>query len=218
MFTRSKRVLLALATTAAVGAASPAAGAFASPDSAGPSAAAVTARDNTGIADAARQAYWQLSVYRSTRDPQDYAMFRIALAVVAERVADDAGIDVWSLLDGWVRADEEHQLAVVGGLTQVGVPYHYNAASPDVALDCSGFTMTAWRAAGVGLPHQSRQQINTGHRLPLWASQPGDLVYRPGHVMMFLGAGDLIVHAPHSGTVVSVKRLDGGSVVVADPS
>jgi peptidoglycan DL-endopeptidase CwlO len=35
--------------------------------------------------------------------------------------------------------------------------------------------------------------------------EPGDLVWRPGHIMMYLGADDAVVHAPQSGRNVEVR-------------
>jgi cell wall-associated NlpC family hydrolase len=45
---------------------------------------------------------------------------------------------------------------------------------------------------------------------------PADLVQYPGHVMMYLGAGQAIVHAPNTGTVVRVQDITR-SVRLASP-
>src|SRR5205823_9521235 len=44
--------------------------------------------------------------------------------------------------------------AVNTAKAQLGKPYVYGAAGPD-SYDCSGLTMYAWRAGGVGLPHSA---------------------------------------------------------------
>ena len=74
-------------------------------------------------------------------------------------------------------------------------------------FDCSGLTSWAWSQSGVGLPHQSGGQIRTVRQVDLSAVQPGDLLYYPGHVMLALGIGGAIVHAPNTGNVVEVRML-----------
>ena len=54
--------------------------------------------------------------------------------------------------------------AVQYALAQVGDAYVYGAAGPS-AFDCSGLTMFAWGAAGVGLPHSSSAQFGSGPRI-----------------------------------------------------
>ncbi len=49
-------------------------------------------------------------------------------------------------------------------------------------------------------------------------AQAGDLVYYPGHVMMYLGVGDAIVHSRNSGSTVEITFVTGGrSVRFGDP-
>lgn len=92
-------------------------------------------------------------------------------------------------------------------LAQVGDRYVAAASGPS-AFDCSGLTMTAWRQAGVSLPHYSRSQYAVTRRIPLSQAQPGDLVFYFGsgahHVGLYIGNGKM-VHAanPSSGVLVS---------------
>lgn len=92
-------------------------------------------------------------------------------------------------------------------LAKVGNRY-VAAASGPTAFDCSGLTMTAWRQAGVSLPHYSRSQFSTTRRVPLSQAQPGDLVFYFGsgahHVGLYIGNGKM-VHAanPSSGVLIS---------------
>ncbi|HYH34470.1 MAG TPA: NlpC/P60 family protein [Nocardioides sp.] len=98
--------------------------------------------------------------------------------------------------------------AVQFALAQVGDAYVYGAAGPD-AYDCSGLTMAAWAAAGVGLPHSSSAQYGSGPQVSASALQPGDLVfyYSPiSHVGMYIGNGQ-IVHAANPSTGVQVTGL-----------
>ena len=101
--------------------------------------------------------------------------------------------------------------AVSYAMAQVGDAYVYGAAGPD-AFDCSGLTMMAWAAAGVGLPHSSGAQMGSGTPVSRSELQPGDLVfyYSPvSHVGMYIGNG-MIVNAanPRSGvTTVPVDSM-----------
>jgi cell wall-associated NlpC family hydrolase len=116
------------------------------------------------------------------------------------------------LSGGWtgdvpnVQASGRAAAAVKFAMAQVGKAYVYGAAGPN-AYDCSGLTMRAWGAAGVGLPHSSNAQQGSGTRISESELRPGDLVfyYSPvSHVGMYIGHG-LIVNAlnPSSGVRVS---------------
>ncbi|GAA2116917.1 C40 family peptidase [Nocardioides bigeumensis] len=112
------------------------------------------------------------------------------------------------IIPSTVPASGRAAVAVRTALAQVGDSYVYGAMGPD-AFDCSGLTMYAWGAAGVGLPHSSSAQFGSGPRIAASALQPGDLVfyYSPiSHVGMYIGNG-LIVHAANPGTDVVVSGL-----------
>jgi cell wall-associated NlpC family hydrolase len=100
------------------------------------------------------------------------------------------------------------QTAVDTALAQLGDPYVWAGAGPDV-FDCSGLTQYAYGTAGVYLPHSSRMQSGMGIPVSAADLQPGDLVffYSPvSHVGMYIGNGQM-VHAPTSGDVVKVTDL-----------
>ncbi len=92
-------------------------------------------------------------------------------------------------------------------LSQVGDRYVAAASGPS-AYDCSGLTMSAWRQAGISLPHYSRSQFSVTRRIPLSQARPGDLVFYFGsgahHVGLYIGGGKM-VHAanPRSGVLVT---------------
>jgi NlpC/P60 family len=62
---------------------------------------------------------------------------------------------------------------------QIGKPYLWGGTGP-AAFDCSGLTMMAYRAAGIGIPRTSQAQWVFGRQIPASQVQPGDLLFYPG--------------------------------------
>jgi len=94
--------------------------------------------------------------------------------------------------------------AIAYAQAQLGKPYCYAGTGPG-CFDCSGLTMEAWGSAGVGMDHFSGAQYDSFPHVPMSALQPGDLVFTadPGqHVGLYVGGGE-VIHAPHTGAVVS---------------
>ncbi|MGN6781809.1 MAG: C40 family peptidase [Marmoricola sp.] len=107
-----------------------------------------------------------------------------------------------------VAASGSAAAAVQYAMAQVGKAYVYGAAGPS-AFDCSGLTMRAWGAAGIGLPHNAAAQYNMGTHVAESDLQPGDLVfyYSPiSHVGMYIGNG-MIVNAENPSVGVKVTSL-----------
>jgi cell wall-associated NlpC family hydrolase len=92
----------------------------------------------------------------------------------------------------------------------LGVRYVYGGTSPANGFDCSGFTRYVFAHFGVALPHYTFGQYDLGHSVARSRLEPGDLVFFDGvgHVGLYIGRGRFI-HAPHTGTRVSVDRLSG---------
>jgi cell wall-associated NlpC family hydrolase len=92
----------------------------------------------------------------------------------------------------------------------LGVPYSYGGTSPRSGFDCSGFTRFVHGHFGITLPHFSGGQFAMGRRVARAGLKPGDLLFFDGlgHVGLYLGAGRFI-HAPHTGTRVSIAPLSG---------
>lgn len=104
----------------------------------------------------------------------------------------------------WATSDVKRLKAVYSALAQVGTPYRYSGNEPG-GFDCSGLTSFAWAAAGIRLPRMSTDQINAASPRSADRLLPGDLVWRPGHVMMYVGIGQLVVDSPQSGKLVMVR-------------
>lgn len=128
-------------------------------------------------------------------------------ARVAADVAARLDLDPVHLEAVWAGADAEHQVALMGALSQLGVPYRWRSSDPEKGFDCSGLTAYAWAQAGFELPRNSTAQLRAGDERTIHTAQPGDLLRYPGHVMMWLGVGRAIVHSPEPGGVVQVKLL-----------
>ena len=125
----------------------------------------------------------------------------------AELVADRLTLDPNELEAAWADSDVNHQTALLAALTQVGVPYKRFAMKPGVGFDCSGLTSFAWGQAGFNLPHNSTRQIRAADPRTRDTAQAGDLLRYPGHVMMWLGVGQAVIHSPQPRQFVEVRIL-----------
>jgi cell wall-associated NlpC family hydrolase len=105
-----------------------------------------------------------------------------------------------------------HSAVVAIAQRYLGVPYVYGGASPS-GFDCSGLAMYCYAQIGIGLGHGATIQQQSSTPVPLNALQPGDLVFfgnasYSSHVGIYVGGGSMI-HAPHTGAVVSYGSIGG---------
>lgn len=89
---------------------------------------------------------------------------------------------------------------VAAAESQLGVPYVWGGSTPGKALDCSGLVQYCYAQAGISLPHYSEDQANGGTKIPLSQARPGDILWKPGHVAIYVG-GNEYIHEPHTGDV-----------------
>lgn len=70
----------------------------------------------------------------------------------------------------------------------LGKPYVWGAEGPG-SFDCSGLTMYCYRVAlGIELPHYTEDQLAAATMtVPPEQAEPGDILYKPGHVGISLG-------------------------------
>jgi len=100
------------------------------------------------------------------------------------------------------------QLIVNTGLAKLGTPYRWGATGPS-SFDCSGFTQWVYAQNGIYIPRTSGAQKSAGKTISLSELEPGDIVWRSGHVGIYIGGGQY-VHAPHTGDVVKVSSMSSG--------
>ena len=91
--------------------------------------------------------------------------------------------------------------------------YGWAQAGPS-EYDCSGLTMTAWKAAGVTLAHFTGDQWNESHAISKSELRVGDLVFYNGgnHVALYIGNG-FVAQAEHTGEPLKESVLNFEPVV-----
>jgi cell wall-associated NlpC family hydrolase len=172
---------------------------------------------SAAVVDRANQALAAHDRFTVTGTPADFVAYLGARDAAADAVAWEMRLDPGAVRSAWSKADMQHQEAVLAALTQLGVEYRYARSEPGVAFDCSGLTAFAWGRAGVTLTRQSGSQINAAASRDQSSAVAGDLAQYPGHVMMWLGVGDAIVHASNPSTDVALSFVNR-SVRFGDPT
>ena len=92
---------------------------------------------------------------------------------------------------------------IAAAYSQLGVPYVWGGNTPGVGLDCSGLTQYCYRQAGIAIPRNSEDQAAFGRKVPVSQASPGDILWRPGHVAIYIG-DDRYIHEPHSGAACTI--------------
>jgi cell wall-associated NlpC family hydrolase len=208
---RSRQVLVAAATAVALLTVAPAAG--------GPVAAAAPRHSHPAdVAEAAASALQAFDNWQHTGEPFRYIEYLNARDRAANTAAAQLELDPAELRMAWSTTAGPKQVAVLAALTQLGVPYRSRSSIEGQGFDCSGLTAFAFGRAGVTLVRQSRSQINAAAPVTHEEAMAGDLVFYPGHVMMYLGVDRAIVDSPNTGNHVRMTFVsDRRSLRYGDP-
>ena len=134
------------------------------------------------------------------------ALLKAMAKVVGQRTKTDPA----ALEAVWSRTEPRRMKAILTAMAQVGTRYHYTGNKPG-GFDCSGLTSYAWSQAGVKIPRTSTLQYQGLLRKAAADLLPGDIVWHPGHVSMYLGVDQAIVDAPQTGKTVEVKKASSRS-------
>ena len=153
------------------------------------------------------RAFDAITAYTSAPNKETLEAYQLVRAELASLVAARAGQSRSAMLNAWVSTSMQHQLALIAGLTTLGVGYEFGSDNPRKGLDCSGLVAYAWSKAGIDLPLQSKRQWQSSRDVSHEDAQPGDVVWYPGHTMMYLGVGDAMLHSARPGRVASGVRI-----------
>ncbi|GID96133.1 NlpC/P60 family protein [Amorphoplanes digitatis] len=157
------------------------------------------------LADQQRRQQLRLRVGQATVEGEIAALKQMRAIAYAggSRFGPDENIPMPEFIPG--RAGR----AVAFAFGQLGKPYRWGAAGPN-SYDCSGLTLAAWDAAGVGLPHNAARQYRAVTHVSRSDLRPGDLVFFYGpisHVGVYIGS-DKMIHSPEYGENVRVSSID----------
>lgn len=134
------------------------------------------------------------------------------LRAMAKVVGPRTKTDPTALEAVWVRTDGRRMKAILTAMAQVGTRYRFTGNQPG-GFDCSGLTSYAWSQAGVKIPRTSTLQYQGLTKKAASELLPGDIIWHPGHVSMYLGVGQAVVDAPQTGKTVLVKSAPASSWV-----
>lgn len=101
------------------------------------------------------------------------------------------------------------QAIVDTALLYMGTQYRWGGKSP-LGIDCSGLSSMAYMLNGIVLPRDSDIQMDFMKKVERRQSRPGDLLFFPGHVAIYIGE-DKFIHATGADAVVKINSLNKDS-------
>jgi len=119
-----------------------------------------------------------------------------------------------------IKSRDHETLIISNALSMKGIPYLWGGNSSK-GNDCSGFTQTVFKAAGIQLPRDARQQAKIGKSIKIENLKKGDLLFfgsgdRVTHVAISLGGPDFIHQGSKLEGKVDIHSLDPESPLYND--
>jgi cell wall-associated NlpC family hydrolase len=160
-----------------------------------------------GTAQLADQALEALQLWRSDESPAHYVAYLQGRDLVARSIASQLDLEPTVLEDAWRDLSLTRQIVTLTAVAQAGIKYRTFGKHPSEGFDCSGLTGFAWNAAGLAIGHDSRGQFRAATKVSKDEAQAGDLIWYPGHISLYLGAADLMIHSPYTGRNVEIRQM-----------
>lgn len=105
-----------------------------------------------------------------------------------------------------IRVISQYQAIVATAKKYTGTPYRSGGKTPK-GFDCSGFTRYVYdKAVGKSLSPSSSAQRHAGRTVSRKQAKPGDIIWSPGHVAIYLG-GNKQIDAPRPGKTIQVREM-----------
>lgn len=158
--------------------------------------------------------YRQIDAYDPTQD----ALYKVLREEDGWYVCAYFGGEIWlkkdhctpltSLSVGSV--GDQRATILKAALSKLGNPYQYAGNGPD-RFDCSGLVNYAYDAAGISVPRTSGE-LGSMANISREQLKPGDILWRSGHVAIYLG-NNTVIHSEKTGTGVIAEKLKDGDYV-----
>ncbi|WP_228373745.1 C40 family peptidase [Demequina maris] len=126
-----------------------------------------------------------LTGFIATRLLDDYVVEAVETAATASTSSSSSASTSSAAASG------SYASIVSAALSQVGSAYAYASATPG-AFDCSGLVSWAYAQVGISVPHSSSAIRAAGTVISSADAQPGDIIWSPGHVSIYLGNGQQV--------------------------
>lgn len=101
------------------------------------------------------------------------------------------------------------QAIVDTALLYLGTQYRWGGKSP-MGIDCSGLSSMAYMLNGIVIPRDADIQMDFMNKVERRQSKPGDLLFFPGHVAIYIGENKF-VHATGADAVVKINSFNKDS-------
>ena len=161
-----------------------------------------------------RQAEQTVADYQATLDSLEKEIAELIQKEREEEERRQREINNANYIVGWgdgttAMTEDQFGIIIATAYEQLGTPYVWGGTTPFRGLDCSGLTQYCYRQAGVSIPRVDTSQRQASRSvLPVSMARPGDILWKMGHVGIYIGGGQYI-HAPQQGDVVRIASNMG---------